>query len=212
MNRNAIIIEGVIQGCQGDGLCLRRCARGQVFCFIGRYGPIVILKQLQSTQKEDLLTNIRQMLVNRVKQYQKYGICGTIPYARDKGSTYSLSDELAHQTKTSKIIQREVPAFFKYMTNYPEDRPKGANVQETYSWASFEVDGLPTFVLVHRSGAMLDENAYTFCERHFYVSRRHNCVQLIGGAFQVENGTFLLGVSRAATDQMTGFGGSMKNS
>ena len=46
--------------------------------------------------------------------------------------------------------------------------------------------------------------------RGTYVSRSHNSVQGIGGAFPVENGTVVAYVQRTSTDQVAGFGGTTK--
>jgi hypothetical protein len=168
------------------------------------------LEQLKAAKREDLANWIRSMLVQRVKSYQKEGLKGIRPYVRGKGKSFSVGDELRHETEVSKLIKREVPAFHRHLLNYPKDRPESAEIEEGYSWVNYEVEGKPTYVLIHRIGAVADDGAYAFCERHFFVSRCHNCAQFIGGAFPAEDGTILVAVSRASTDKVTGFGGSMK--
>ena len=48
-------------------------------------------------------------------------------------------------------------------------------------------------------------------ERHFYISRSHNCLQGIGSALPSEDGgTAVFYATRTSTDQVSGFGGSAK--
>lgn len=47
-------------------------------------------------------------------------------------------------------------------------------------------------------------------ERHFYISRSHNCLQGIGASLPVEDGAVVLYATRTSTDQVSGFGGSAK--
>lgn len=49
-----------------------------------------------------------------------------------------------------------------------------------------------------------------YMERHFYISRSHNCLQGIGAALPVEYGAVVLYATRTSTDQVSGFGGSAK--
>ena len=47
-------------------------------------------------------------------------------------------------------------------------------------------------------------------ERHFYLSRSHNCLQGIGAALPVEDGAVVLYATRTSTDQVSGFGSTAK--
>ena len=47
-------------------------------------------------------------------------------------------------------------------------------------------------------------------ERHFYISRSHNCLQGIGAAMPVCDGAVVLYCTRTSTDQVGGMGGMVK--
>ena len=48
-------------------------------------------------------------------------------------------------------------------------------------------------------------------ERHFYISRSHNCLQGIGAAMKLsEAETVVLYATRTSTDQVSGFGTTAK--
>jgi len=112
----------------------------------------------------------------------------------------------------SPIMKKEAPSFHKHLLEYPNHRPEG--LQESFSWAHFQMDKKPLYSLVHRMGMLYDGKVYVFSERQFYNSRNSNSVQGLGGAFPVDNngGTVLVYVARASTDHVLGFGGSAKRS
>lgn len=47
-------------------------------------------------------------------------------------------------------------------------------------------------------------------ERHFYISRSHNCLQGIGAALPIDDGAVVLYATRTSSDQVSGFGGAAK--
>ena len=51
---------------------------------------------------------------------------------------------------------------------------------------------------------------YVYMERHFYISRSHNCLQGIGAAMPVRDGAVVLYCTRTSTDQVSGMGGMVK--
>lgn len=110
-------------------------------------------------------------------------------------------------TELAHILKKEAPHFHRHLSEYPNAAPDG--LEESFSWINFEIDAKPTLTLVHRMG-LLDGDVFAFSERHFYVSRSHNCLQGIGGAFPVEEGTVIVYLVRTITDQVSGFGSSAK--
>jgi hypothetical protein len=104
---------------------------------------------------------------------------------------------------------------------------------------NFTIDDKPTVCLVHKMG-MMEGNVYIYSQIHFYVSRGHNSVQGVGGAFPLGDQesaiiygsrtysrivreivccsptlhfltrAFFLSESGTSTDQVSGFGGSAK--
>ena len=149
----------------------------------------------------------RSMLLDRYRAYRKNGLSGIPPYRRSGGKDYHPSDDLRHKVELATIVKREAPEFHRYLDEYPNAQPGG--FEESFCWMNFDVDAKPTVALVHRMGQLIGD-AYVFAERHFYVSRSHNCIQGVGGAFPVEEGTILLYLVRTTTDQVAGFGSSAK--
>ena len=53
------------------------------------------------------------------------------------------------------------------------------------------IDDKPTIALVHRVG-MPQDGGFVYMERHFYLSRSHNCLQGIGAALPFDDGAVVL--------------------
>ena len=165
------------------------------------------LQKGHTKDQERVVQHVREILLNRYRAYREHGLNGILPYARSGGKDYDSGEELRHKTQLAEILQRESPSFHKHLLEYPHFRPEG--LEESYSWVNYKIDDKPTIVLIHRM-SLCEGNVYVFSERHFYVSRSHNSVHGIGGAFPVENGTVLAYVQRTSTDQVAGFGRSTK--
>lgn len=150
---------------------------------------------------------LRQVLLERFRAYKKRGLAGIAPYARSK-KEFSPGDELKGQMKAGRLLPKHAPAFHKYATEYPADEPP--EVEESFFWVNNTLDEKPTIALVHRFGMPHQEGGFVYVERHFYLSRSHNCLQGIGAALPVEDGAVVLYATRTSTDQVSGFGGSAK--
>ncbi len=149
----------------------------------------------------------REMLLARFRAYRQKGLDGIAPYARAGGRDYQPGEALRRRTERSKVFAKEVPSLHRALLLYPKSLPKG--LEERFYWVNFRIDDKPTMALVHRMDLM-EGDVYAFAERHFFVSRSHNSVQAVGGAFPVEGGSVVLYVNRTSTDQVGGFGGSTK--
>ena len=154
-----------------------------------------------------VLKQFREMLLNRLQAYRKQGLSGIAPYRRSGGKNYDPSKDLKRKTELAKILKAETPHFHRHLSEYPNAKPEG--LEESFSWVNHEIDGKPTVALVHRM-SLLDGDAIAFSERHFYVSRSHNCLQGVGGAFPVQEGIVVVYAVRTTTDQVSGFGSSAK--
>jgi len=149
-----------------------------------------------------------EILLDHYRAYRKEGLAGILPYARSGGKDFRPGDELKHQIEMASILERESPSFHRHLIDYPNARPEG--LDEYFFWVNSVLDEKPTVALVHQMG-LLDGDVYSYMERYFYVSRSHNSVQGVGGAFPVPDGsTVVYYRSRTSTDQVSGFGGSAK--
>jgi len=68
-----------------------------------------------------------------------------------------------------------------------------------------------TYILTHLM-ATPDGAAYALARRQDYASTSYNGEQSVAGFLPVSDGTVVVLASHAFTDQVTGFGGSMKRS
>jgi len=149
----------------------------------------------------------RRILVDRYRSYHEKGLAGIQPYTRARGKEHFPGDDIIQSNELNTILKKEYPLFQGVLKDYPQSRPE--NLEEAYFWLSNLIEGKTTVSLVHQLG-MMDGKDYLFAERQFYVSRSYNSVQGIGGAFPVENGTVVIYSTRTSTDQVAGFGGSVK--
>ena len=127
---------------------------------------------------------LRQLLLNRFRSYKQNGLAGIAPYARGK-KDISVGEELKHQLEVGPLLQKHSPVFWTYAMDYPNNRPEGA--VESFFWVNSIIDEKPTVALVHRLG-MPQDGGYVYMERHFYLSRSHNCLQGIGAAMPSDDG------------------------
>jgi hypothetical protein len=155
---------------------------------------------------EEVEQTLRQVLLDRFRAYKKSGLAGIKPYARSK-KEFSAGDELKSQIKAGKVLPKYSPVFNKYALEYPNNKPEICT--ESYFWVNSVIDDKPTIALVHRLG-MPQDGGYVYMERHFYISRSHNCLQGIGAALPIDDGAVVLYATRTSTDQVSGFGGAAK--
>lgn len=164
------------------------------------------LKDQGRKSKEIVAKNLRHLLFNRYESYKQKGLAGIIDYARESGDL-KPGDDMVLSSKVSDILKRETPAFYKHLVNFPADRP--ADLAESYSWVTFDVDNKMNVELLHRMGVQ-ENDAFVFSERQYYALNGYNCVHGEGGAIASDDGTLLIFSSRTSTDAVTGFGGSVK--
>jgi hypothetical protein len=82
-------------------------------------------------------------------------------------------------------------------------------VLEAMPWVVYNIDGVPTVALSHRVWASAG-NASIMVDRLYYVSNGFNCEQAVGGFLPLDAGTMVFYSNRTSTDQVAGFGASMK--
>jgi hypothetical protein len=151
---------------------------------------------------------LRKTLLARYRAYRATGLAGIAPYARGDGKDTSPGDELTQATKVSRVFATEAPDVYRALLDYPRSKP--ANAEERFFWVNFDIDDRPTFTLSHRLVVPQADGSYLFADRHYYVSRSHNDLQIVAGVFPVEEGALILYSNRTVTDQLGGFGASTK--
>jgi|KBSSwiStaDraftv2_1062776.scaffolds.fasta_scaffold17267_5 hypothetical protein len=155
---------------------------------------------------------IREGLLARYQAYHTKGLAGVAPYARKSGPHLLASDELSIATKQSKLLARYLPSVYDVLIKYPATALKqGEEFEEQFLWINSEVFGRPTFALSHRMLFQVGE-AYVFVDRQYYASHEYNCLQQGAAALPTGDGTVVVYLSRVSTEQVAGFGSSMKHS
>jgi hypothetical protein len=156
---------------------------------------------------EEIENCLRKILLERFRAYKKSGLAGIEPYARSK-KEFSAGEELKNQILQGPILKKRAPVFHKYLLDYPANKPE--EVEDSFFWLNSIIDDKPTIALVHRCG-MPQSGGYVYMERHFYLSRSHNCLQGIGAAMSIgDDETVVLYATRTSTDQISGFGAAAK--
>jgi hypothetical protein len=150
---------------------------------------------------------IRQQLQARYQSYDAKGLAGIAPYARASGEARPDQDLLA-ATRASKLFQKYTPHVVQLLIDYPKGRP--ADLNQRYQWSLYNANGQRAIVLSQYL-ALPDGEAWSVAVRQYYVSTSYNAEQdvllLVPAA---EGGTVAIALSRVSTEQVAGFGGSMK--
>jgi hypothetical protein len=158
-------------------------------------------------QKVEVL--VRQVLLARYQAYRSKGLPGIAPYERGNGKQRLAGDELLLSTKELTGVAKHLPAFHKFLLNYPQGLAKdeAKNLEEFFYWLNINVFGRPMFVLVHRMLYHVGDAALAI-ERHYYTSHDYNSMLQGIAALPTKDGTFLFYIGRVSTDQVAGFGSS----
>lgn len=151
---------------------------------------------------------VRALLLARYRAYRAKGLAGIASYARD-GSTTSPADDLARIDRNARATQILSPSFYDLLDAYPAQRPP--DLAETLAWTQFEAHGEDTLALVHRFQATFD-GIPVLVQRQYYVSAGYNAEQAIAGFLPLTDGTLVVYTNHTSTDQVAGFGSSVKRS
>jgi len=155
----------------------------------------------------DVEAQARKSLFERTQAYQKSGLDGLAPYARD-GKARSPAEELRAASNASKAAKSLAPSFFETLLDYPK-KPEGYS--EKFTWMRYKAHDTPVFILTH-AFAVQEGDAFAVCQRQFYVSASYNTEQALALFAPAEGGTLVVYVNRTSTDAVTGFGGGAKRS
>ena len=156
----------------------------------------------QAVQRE-----LQQMLLRRYQAYRASGLAGIAPYARGGGSDINLESDLRKATQAAQGLAKYLPKFHALLAGYPQGMD--AETQENFSWLRSKIHGEFTYVLQHTL-VVADGAARAVAQRQYYVSTGYNGEQAVAGFLPVPGGTLVVYSSHAFTDQVSGFGGSMK--
>jgi len=149
---------------------------------------------------------LKLALFDRYRAYLESGLDGMAPYARSWGPR-KPSDELRAASEAASLLNKYAPALWQLLRSYPRGKPAG--LEERFYLLRYSLDGRPNYTLRHRM-ALPAIGGVALVDRDFYVSHGYNTSQAISGLFPVPEGTVVFYRSRVSTDQVAGFGSSVK--
>ena len=176
---------------------------------LAEIATLVALKAMGGAGQLQVEDAVRQLLLARYQAYRDKGLAGIAPYARGKDKGSQPADDLRRATEAAKGIKKYAEAFYDVLMNFPQGIPAG--LTQHFFCIRYAMSGRPNFALRQRLAMPVDD-AYVIADRDFYVSSGYNDTQAVAGLLPVENGTVVVYLARATTDQLGGFGASAKQS
>jgi hypothetical protein len=138
-------------------------------------------------------------LKGRYEAYRKNGL---------KGIPGSAGEMLGLAINETRSLDRW-PGYAEALLNFPADSSPG--MEHRFFSYEQETDGKPTFILSHRA-AVRGEHDALISEQRYYVSQPYVCRFIANECFDVRGGTLVYYVSMVFTDQVAGFGSTLKHS
>jgi hypothetical protein len=151
---------------------------------------------------------LHRMLLARYQAYRASGLGGIAPYDRG-GSTTDLAADLRKAGQSTRHLANYAPALHAVLLDYPTATVPG--MRENFYWLKYNIQGKETYVLAHVLAAS-EGAARVVVQRQYYASTGYNGEQALAGFLPVQEGTVVVYGAHAFTDQVAGFGGSMKRS
>jgi hypothetical protein len=152
---------------------------------------------------------LREFLAERLRRYQVIGLDGIAAYQRSPENTTSPVEELNAATLAMEDIKRSVPNFYRILQNFPDARVQ--EVEHRFYVFKLNIDERPGFVLSHRI-YFFGAKFALLAERHIYAPHFYNSLQLVTGVIPHKNISVVFYGNRTYTDQVAGFGSSVKHS
>jgi hypothetical protein len=152
---------------------------------------------------------LREFLATRLRQYQEEGLDGIASYQRSPRKATSPAEELEAANRAMEDLRRSAPNFHRVLQNFPDAKIR--EVEHRFLVFKVNIAGRPGFVLSHRMYFFGQEFAL-IAERHIYSPHYYNSLQLVAGVIPYEDKTVVFYGSRTYTDQVAGFGESVKHS
>jgi hypothetical protein len=150
---------------------------------------------------------LESVLLARYQAYRAKGLGGIVPYDRGGGKSTDGGADLRGASQAARGLAKYLPGLQQVLLRFPQATLPG--LDQIFSWARYDIDGTPTFVLTHLIAAP-DGAARAVVQRQYYVSTGYHAEQAVAGFLPVQEGTVVAYANHTFTDQVTGFGGSAK--
>lgn len=170
-------------------------------------GEIAAFNALRGGTPQAVQQQLQQMLLARYQAYRASGLGGITGYDRGGGSTIDVGGELRKASQAARGLEKYLPAFHAVLLGYPQATLPA--MRQVFYWVRYDIQGKPTYVLTHIVAAS-DGAARAVVQRQYYASTGYNAEQAVAGFLPVQEGTIVVYASHAFTDQVAGFGGSVK--
>jgi hypothetical protein len=164
--------------------------------------------------KERVNQLVRKGALQLVLDYQREGNLALGVY-NDKRNPTLVPQQFAYMLSYQEIFPRPLPGFYRYLLNYPSDKP--ANVEDTFYWARVKFGLKPTLRIVHvatMKGKPSDDTAYAIAEKQLYSSHYFEtaldlsfCIP--GRDDSTRPGFYLIMIMGSEQEGLTGFKGSI---
>lgn len=152
---------------------------------------------------------MRRILVERYRSYLIRGLEAVKPYDRGRVKRSLPRRELTVAVGSIQLLENHFPDFYQSLLKYPEEG--GKRVKNEFYWFKHKMDKRPMFQLSHYMADIRNHYAL-MAELQFYVEHTYNSMLTIIGCVPYEVGTVVFCTNRTFTDQVAGFGSSLKRS
>jgi hypothetical protein len=169
-------------------------------------GEIETFRKAGAAQVRAVEDQLRTILLTRYQAYRAKGLAGIAPYDRGGAARSDLAGDL-RKVSAAPLLKQFFPSLQQALVSYPAGQP--ADLTEKYFWVNNRIDDKPTFALTHVLAAS-EGDARIVVQRQFYVSRSYNGQQAVAAFLPIDQGTLVLYATHTFTDQVSGFGSSMK--
>jgi hypothetical protein len=150
---------------------------------------------------------LRRILAERCQSYFSRGLIAVRPYERDRGKQSFPGRELTVAVASTQLLQKHFSDFYQSLLKYPENIDK--NIKSDFYWFKNRLDHRPVFQLCHYMADIRNHYAIV-AELRFYVEHTYNSMLTVIGCVPYEGGTVVFCINRTFTDQVAGFGSSLK--
>lgn len=156
---------------------------------------------------EKASTAYREVLTRRFLAFRENGLDRIEPYDRGRGKSVSPSDELQAAISSMRFLREHFPDFVTALRHSRGGH--GAVDEHRDFWIKKRIDGRPLFVLSHQ--VIVDRPGYAIAgDIQFFVGHSYNAMLTVIGASACGENTLVVAVNHTFTDQVTGFGSSLK--
>jgi hypothetical protein len=127
----------------------------------------------------------------------------------------NVGDQFKYMISYYQTLPRDLPAFYKYILDYPNAKP--ANVEDAFYWDNVNFGLKPTLRIVHvltMHGEKPDEPAYVIAEKQLYSSHYFETALDMTYVIRAnddpkQSGFYLVKAMGCEQAMLTGFKGSM---